>query len=681
MPDGAENGIMQEQRKQEQFAVNVNVNEQEQAAQPYVQPQQEQSQGQSLDRRLNEANQQSEFTVGDVEKELDDLETYLGEREEVSWAQKYDNFPKLFFKLRNDLDKLKTKSSTMTDSRWVQLRKSITDAAAQVREKDEKQKKLANEATEDGLESEIYGLLADTSFTDSGAYRRVCDAARDYLNAPWEEKAGLLRELRSKISEYTTKRYKKDGYSTDKGERRMARMDRLLALTGGLEKVVELPENAANICFMFRDNLKRNVEVEKDMREEFKGKLDFAPRGVQNEWHAPQRIFSLLKPYGINGKYDMMTRQENIELISNYFSDDQYKKIDALSKLFSQVWDARLTPDMLTKEYVEEHFEELYKKTYVMTLLDDMIAPVLNDYPDNPVLQLIVSESNKIKSAWTTCSGIMTQVMTYYNIDVNGMLGDDIGSEMKGGCEATIAELKSQGTQQIEERDRQDPGPGPIAMQMKQNYDRQVRLFKKTSENFKRRNNLTGDAERLDMIIPVWETREDGMPASNEDALKAAEAKVIVYGLLGEDKDLTYEAMRILFEEMSQVSITEDLINPLYIKEHMWECYKMQYKLTMIQNLKEMNPDVFEMLPDNYKALREAYNTPIWGIWTNMVANCMKLEGIRSGGASLANSVEEIQDELEELYSEEEDVQMTRASILEAYNQLLQYVRGVGVAQ
>lgn len=184
-----------------------------------------------------------------LEKEcesLKSLNTYIQNRKNQTWAQNYDEYSNLAenlnVKLRGRIQnmfKMKRDKDNMWNE-WNEINSEAEEIQKEVAKRDAAQIETINNVKSvfPELEVELDKIIKASRLTNSSLYKDVVKAARAYRQAKtFDERVKMIGRLKNAINVYTKTRYKKSYWLSFIAEKRMRRMDKVLALISVVEGV------------------------------------------------------------------------------------------------------------------------------------------------------------------------------------------------------------------------------------------------------------------------------------------------------------------------------------------------------------------------------------------------------------------------------------------------------------
>ncbi len=369
--------------------------------------------------------EQKEFlaTSQDVEN-LRTLNTYMANRSQQAWAQNYDEYAQLAGQLNQ---RFRTQYYYDTKhSNWAELEQQARDTLAQVMERDAQQQKIKENTSFAGIDETIDAILKDRNiFTDSGMYRGIRETCEKYKaeKVSLKKRLAILEELQGKVRTYTELRYKKDGYSTKKGARRMEWMTKLLAMISGVQGSM-LPEIAE-----FAERMSENAEQRSRTKEDMdKYLVDEKNAIAQTKTKiTSDRYVDLMLYYerDKNGEVTEATRanyEENLDVLhklgnGDFTRENQEKRISAIVKIYQRLKQFFITEDEFTVDKAKEWFRKRLDTkgfTTVYNTFNDLVTDERDRYrahnvPVDERIQYMVSQSS-------------SQLQMYFSIMTEAML-------------------------------------------------------------------------------------------------------------------------------------------------------------------------------------------------------------------------------------------------------------------
>ncbi len=404
-----------------------------------------------FERKLQE---QKEFlaTSRDVEN-LRALNTYMANRSQQTWAQNYDEYAELAGQLNQ---KFQTQYQYETQhSNWAELEQQARDTLAHVMERDEEQQKVKQNTSFAGIEETVDAILKDRNiFTDSGMYREIRSICEKYKaeNGSLKKRLTILEELQGKVRTYTELRYKKDGYGTKKGARRMGWMTKLLAMISGVQGSM-LP-GIADLAEEMKENAERRSRTKADLEQYHQDKLDAFKKGGTKIPMGRTADFLLYYERDKKGQVTEETRanyEENMKML-DAFSDGEFtrenqeKRIGAIGKIYKRLKKFQIDENSLTLEKVKECLQARVSTdgfSIVYNLFNDLVTDERDRYLERnlPVDERITYMIEQTSSLVQTYFAIMTETMLVrLGLTTSGALKSDqdkkkinaMGDELQG---------------------------------------------------------------------------------------------------------------------------------------------------------------------------------------------------------------------------------------------------------
>ncbi len=371
--------VLQQQQQNaevQQMPVQAQQVIEEQRHEAFLQEFQPDEKQMEFERQLQE---QKEFlaTSQDVQN-LRRLNTYMENRSHQEWAQNYDEFAQLAGQLNQ---KFQTQYQYDTQhSNWAELEQQAQETLTQVMERDEEQQKVKQKTSFAGIEETMNAILADRNvFTDSGMYRGIRATCEKYKaeKVSLKKRLEILAELQTQVKAYTQIRYKKDGYGSKKGARRMGWMTKLLAMIASVQES-SMPE-IAHYSEQTLENNERRSETVDDMRKYHQDKFDkFRATGtkIPIERYAD---FLLYYKRDKNGEVTEETRanyEANLKTLdtlgnAEFTPENQEKRIGTLVKMFERMKKLRIDENSFTPEKAKQWFQDILDTEGFTTLYNN----------------------------------------------------------------------------------------------------------------------------------------------------------------------------------------------------------------------------------------------------------------------------------------------------------------------
>ncbi len=387
-----------------------------------------------------ELQEQKDFlaTSKDVEN-LRKLNTYMEDRSHQAWAQNYDEFSQLAGHLNQQFQTqyhYETKNSN-----WAELEQQAHDALAQVMARDAEQQKIKENTSFAGIEETIDAILKDRNiFTDSKMFRGIRETCEKYKaeKKSLKNRLAILAELQGKVRTYTEIRYKKDGYGSKKGSRRMGWMSNLLAMIGSVQES-SLPE-LTGYAERLSQNEEKRGRVRADLLKYHNDKVE-ALKNTGNTMPTDRYgDFLLYYERDKKGNVTEETRknyEQNMKMLDTlgngeFTPENQELRIGAIVKLYQRLKRMSVEAKDLTPEGAAEKIKEWIEKrlgtegfTTAYNSLDDLLKDERNRYEDRqlPVDPRITYMKEQSTSLLITYFGCMAEsLLTERGLTTKGEL-------------------------------------------------------------------------------------------------------------------------------------------------------------------------------------------------------------------------------------------------------------------
>ncbi len=314
--------------------------------------------------------EQKEFlaTSKDVES-LKNLNAYMENRSHQVWAQNYDEFSALASHLNQQFRtqyRIETKNSN-----WTELEQQAKDTLAQVMQRDAEQQKIKENTSFAKIEETIDAILKDRNIiTDSKRFRSIRETCEKYKaeKKSLKNRLAILSELQGKVRAYTEIRYKKDGYGSKKGSRRMGWMSKLLAMIGSVQES-SLPELAGYAEQMI-ENEERRGNVNDDLRKYHKDKVDALKKTGSTIPKERTGDFLLYYERDKKGNVTEKTKknyEQNMKMLDTlgngeFTPENQELRIGALVKIYYRLHRMTMEEKDLTPEEARKKAKDVMEK-------------------------------------------------------------------------------------------------------------------------------------------------------------------------------------------------------------------------------------------------------------------------------------------------------------------------------
>lgn len=394
-----------------------------------------------------ELQEQKDFlmTSKDVEN-LRKLNTYMEDRSHQAWAQNYDEFSQLAGHLNQQFQSqyhYETKNSN-----WAELEQQAHDALAQVMARDAEQQKIKENTSFAGIEETIDAILKDRNiFTDSKMFRGIRETCEKYKaeKKSLKNRLAILAELQGKVRTYTEIRYKKDGYGSKKGSRRMGWMSKLLAMIGSVQES-SMPEVAEYAEQMTKNDARRG-SVQDDLFKYHRDKVDALKKTGNTIPIERYGDFLLYYERDKKGNVTEETRQnyeQNMKMLDTlgngeFTPENQERRIGALVKIYHRLKKMSVEAKDLTPEGAMKKTKEWLEKTLktegfttVYNNFDDLLKDERNRYqkhnvPVDPRITYMKEQtSNNLKAYFVA---LTEGLLTGFGLRTNGELNTTLGNK------------------------------------------------------------------------------------------------------------------------------------------------------------------------------------------------------------------------------------------------------------
>lgn len=615
-------------------------------------------------------------------KELGNLQNYLNERNKKDWTQNFDECQKksdkIFAKFRKLYSKnIRKKNWEERSEELAQLKAEALALTKTMTKRDQAQKAIRDNACFIDFDAEIKVMIQKSSKSDSPTYKAVVAAAEEYMaTEDLNEQMNIIRRMQACMKEYAKLRYKPK-YGTKEGERRMAQVTKLLAMT---DKFLEYQENfeLRKEAQEISQSLSHELENEEAaILEETHSKYSkmTTKQFVKSRWNQPLLLYKRDK----NGKVTEETKKNyeiDMKFLKAFQTKDAKRQLAAIARIFLKQNIINYTKDDLTAENSSKFDKALYGKYIQRTnqpiLLDfitDLSKRTAGDktFLDNKVLLDYMGDrlANPAYGAMTTAfnlqmnnMGLDTRTCKKYKAELPGedkvqqqllsaqMYYETMHRVLDPALEVKLREFIEEVDKQ-ERKERKDPAHPEYLKELCRFQARKSNLYEKKAETLineryshqlKGENNYWKKNSHLGSLLLPYAVNKDGQVTSKSKKFFDYNEKTMAL-LHSEDPEDRIAALASVFLRLKKFNYAESVPTSSTIAEYDKQMLETPGFVSQYRVFGDFLAEEAKRSPDHpmIKYMQKVYTNPLTAYSLNLVDTNRYAHGYDNTGIFLDN--------------------------------------------